>query len=167
MPRDQLVIRPGGPADAEGINRIYNHYVETSHATFDVGAFTVEARTGWFEIFDGERYQCWVADDGGKPLGYACSIPFKPKLAYQTSVEVSVYVAPDAQQRGLGAALYDQLLPALEAQDLHRAYAGIAQPNEPSMRLHHARGFAKAAHFTEVGRKFDRYWDVIWLQRPL
>ena len=159
--------RPATLADLPGLTAIYNHYVETSHATFDVGTFTTEARRPWFDVFDGNRYQCWIAavDDG--MLGYACSQPFKAKRAYETSVEVSVYVAADAQQRGIGRALYEQLLPALEAQDLHRAYAGIAQPNDASMRLHESFGFTEAARYTEIGRKFDRYWDVVWLEKPL
>ena len=72
-----------------------------------------------------------------------------------------------AHRRGIGGALYHQLLPSLEAEDLHRAYAGISQPNEPSMALHAGHGFVQAAHYREVGRKFDRYWDVIWLERAL
>lgn len=162
-----MKIRPARAGDLATVVGIYNYYVETSHATFDVGAFSVASRTGWFELFDGNRYQCWIADSGTGPLGYACSIPFKPKLAYQTSVEVSVYMAPEAQGRGIGKALYQHLLPALEAEDLHRAYAGIAQPNDPSMKLHQAFGFEEVAHFREVGRKFDRYWDVVWLERSL
>lgn len=160
-------IRMAVPPDLPGITRIYNHYVENSHATFDVGAFSVSDRQPWFDQFDGGRYQCLVAEDDGDLLGYACSMPFKAKAAYQTSVEVSVYVAAGTHRRGIGTALYQQLLPALEAQDLHRAYAGIAQPNEPSMALHAAFGFEQAAHYREVGRKFDRYWDVIWLERAL
>lgn len=162
-----MEIRTARHDDLAALVDIYNHYVQTSHATFDVGAFTVQARSDWFELFDGARYQCWVADEGTGLLGYACSIPFKPKKAYQTSVEVSVYVAARALGRGIGAALYERLLPALEAEDLHRAYAGIAQPNQASMNLHYAQGFEKAAHFHEVGRKFDRYWDVVWLERKL
>ncbi len=160
-------IKPAAAGDLAGITDIYNHYVEGSHATFDVGAFSVADRQPWFDQFDGSRYQCWIAEADGKLIGYACSMPFKAKAAYQTSVEVSVYVAPATHRRGVGRALYQQLLPALEAQDLHRAYAGIAQPNEPSMALHAAFGFEQAAHYREVGRKFDRYWDVIWLERPL
>ncbi len=159
--------RPARAADLPALTAIYNHYVESSHATFDVGAFTAETRSPWFDVFDGARYQCWVAAADGELLGYACSQPFKAKRAYETSVEVSVYVAVDAQARGIGRALYEQLLPALEAEDLHRAYAGIAQPNEASMRLHERFGFTEAARYTEVGRKFDRYWDVVWLERPL
>jgi phosphinothricin acetyltransferase len=160
-------IRTATGADLAEITRIYNHYVENSHATFDVGAFSVAERQPWFDQFDGGRYQCLVAEDDGALLGYACSMPFKTKAAYQTSVEVSVYVAAGTHRRGVGTALYQQLLPALQAEDLHRAYAGIAQPNEPSMALHAAFGFEQAAHYREVGRKFDRYWDVIWLERAL
>ena len=162
-----MQIRMAAGPDLPAITRIYNHYVEQSHATFDVGAFTPEDRQPWFDQFDRGRYQCWVAEEAGTLLGYACSMPFKAKAAYQTSVEVSVYVAADAQRRGIGRTLYQQLLPALEAEDLHRAYAGIAQPNESSMALHEAFGFSQAAHYREVGRKFDKYWDVIWLERPL
>ena len=162
-----MQIRMAAGPDLAALTRIYNHYVEQSHATFDVGAFTTEDRQPWFDQFDGGRYQCWVAEEAGTLLGYACSMPFKAKAAYQTSVEVSVYVAADAQRRGIGRTLYQQLLPALEAEDLHRAYAGIAQPNESSMALHEAFGFSQAAHYREVGRKFDKYWDVIWLERPL
>jgi phosphinothricin acetyltransferase len=108
-----------------------------------------------------------VAVTGDAVLGYACTTPFKAKAAYETSVEISVYVAHDAHGQGVGRALYETLLPRLEAEDLHRAYAGIAQPNDASMRLHQAFGFVEVSRLTEVGRKFDRYWDVHWLERPL
>ena len=160
-------IRTAVGADLAAITRIYNHYVTHSHATFDVGAFSVADRQPWFAQFDGGRYRCLIAEEAGTLLGYACSMPFKAKAAYQTSVEVSVYVAAETHRRGIGTALYRQLLPALQTEDLHRAYAGIAQPNEPSMALHAAFGFVQAAHYREVGRKFDRYWDVIWLERAL
>ena len=167
LEQKNMDIRLATAEDLEVITRIYNHYVEHSHATFDLGAFSVADRQPWFDQFDGGRYQCWVAEQNGRLAGYACSMPFKAKAAYQTSVEVSVYVAADTHRRGVGRALYQRLLPALEAEDLHRAYAGVAQPNEPSMALHAEFGFEQAAHYREVGRKFDRYWDVIWLERPL
>ena len=163
----RMRIRQATSVDLPAITGIYNHYVGHSHATFDVGAFSVSDRQSWFDQFDGRRYQCWLAETENTVVGYACSMPFKAKTAYQTSVEVSIYVAADAHRRGIGRALYQALLPALEAEDLHRAYAGISQPNESSMALHAAFGFQQAAHFREVGRKFDRYWDVIWLERPL
>ena len=165
--QEQPLLRPARRSDLARLTHIYNHYVMHSHATFDTEAFTETLRAPWFDAFDGARYQCWVAELRAGPVGYACSQPLKPKAAYQTSVEVSVYLAPDVQGRGLGAALYGKLLPALNAHDVHRAYALIAQPNEPSMRLHAAFGFTPVAHLTEVGRKFDRYWDVVWLEKAL
>lgn len=157
-------IRPATRADLARLTDIYNHYVLNDHATFDIEPFTVETRLAWFEHFDGRRYQCWIAEEGTGPLGYACSIPFRAKAAYQTSVEVSVYVAVESLGRQIGRTLYETLLPALQQQDLHRAYAMISQPNEPSMRLHESFGFLPVARLTEVGRKFDRYWDVSWLE---
>ncbi|MFF1694643.1 GNAT family N-acetyltransferase [Streptomyces sp. NPDC058257] len=103
----------------------------------------------------------------GLILGYATSSPFRTKPAYATSVEVSVYCAPDAAGRGIGTLLYKTLFEALEGEDLHRAYAGIAQPNDASGRLHERFGFRHVGTYREVGRKFGRYWDVAWYERPL
>lgn len=162
-----MIVRPAEPVDLPMLTGIYNHYVETSHATFDLTPFTEAERAVWLARFDGARYQCWVAEEGGSVLGYASSSPVREKAAYATSVEVSVYAAAEATGRGIGRALYQRLLPALADEDLHRAYALIAQPNEPSMRLHTGFGFTEVSHLSEVGRKFDRYWDVKWLELQL
>ncbi|TNF91128.1 MAG: N-acetyltransferase family protein [Gammaproteobacteria bacterium] len=160
-------LRHARSADLGRLTEIYNHYVRSSHATFDVEPFSVTERADWFARFDRARYQCWVAELDNQIAGYACSTPFKQKAAYQTSVELSIYLAEDSHARGIGRALYENLLGQLREQDLHRAYAGVAQPNEASMRLHRSFGFTPAAHYSEVGRKFGRYWDVTWLELPL
>ncbi|MFI7099835.1 GNAT family N-acetyltransferase [Streptomyces sp. NPDC050161] len=103
----------------------------------------------------------------GALLGYATSSPFRPKAAYATSVEVTVYCAPHAAGRGIGTLLYRALFAALADEDVHRAYAGIAQPNAASTRLHTRFGFRHIGTYTEVGRKFGRYWDVAWYQKDL
>jgi phosphinothricin acetyltransferase len=103
----------------------------------------------------------------GRLLGYAHSSRFRPKAAYDTSVECTVYVAPDAGGRGLGTLLYKHLFEALEGEDLHRAYAGITVPNEASVRLHHRFGFAWCGTYREAGRKFGRYHDVERFEKPL
>jgi phosphinothricin acetyltransferase len=160
-------IREIRRADLDALVAIYNHYVLTTHVTFDVEPYTVATRTPWFEQFGGERHRCFVAEAGGRVVGYACSAPFKPKPAYATSVEVSVYLAPDATGRALGRALYAALFAALETADVHRAYALIALPNDPSLALHRAFGFREVAHLHEVGRKFGRYWDVVYYERAV
>jgi len=160
-------VRVARAADLPGLLGIYNHYVLHTHVTFDNEPFTLDTRKPWFEQFDGRRRQCWVAYQAEQALGYACSTVLKPKQAYETSVEVSVYLAPEALGRGTGTALYRALLDGLSHEDVHRAYALVAQPNEASMALHRTFGFSPAAHLTEVGRKFGRYWDVVWLERAM
>jgi phosphinothricin acetyltransferase len=108
-----------------------------------------------------------TAKDSQRILGYATSSAFRPKAAYGTSVEVSVYLAPDAGGRGVGTLLYRALFAALATEDVHRTYAGIAQPNEASTRLHERFGFRYVGTYREVGRKFGRYWDVAWYEKEL
>ncbi|MGH8968411.1 MAG: GNAT family N-acetyltransferase [Actinomycetes bacterium] len=100
-------------------------------------------------------------------LGYATSSRLRDKPAYDTSVETTVYCAPSALGRGAGSLLYDHLFRALASEDLHRAYAGIAMPNDASVALHLRHGFRELGTYAEVGRKFGRYWDVRWFERVL
>jgi phosphinothricin acetyltransferase len=151
---------------------IYNHYVERSHCTFDVNPFTTASRTAWFQQFVEPIYQCLVACQIGptqteEVIGYACSMPFRSKPAYFSSVEMSIYITDEAGTQGVGTHLYTALFKQLKGQSLHRAYAGITLPNEPSISLHEKFGFTKTGHFHEVGYKFDRYWDVAWFEKRL
>lgn len=163
-----MVIRPAVPEDHQRILDIYNHYIVHSHVTFDIRPFELIERAGWFAQFaPSGPHRLLVADVRGEVVGYACSTPFRPKPAYGTSVEVSVYLAPEHTARGIGRQLYDQLLTSIEPEDVHRAYGVIVLPNEASIRLHTGLGFRLAATLREVGRKFDRYWDVSWYERSL
>lgn len=158
-------IRPARRSDLADLVSIYNHYIRTTAFTFDIEPYTAATRSAWFDAFDGYRRQCFVADAGGRITGYGCSGEFKAKAAYATSVEVSIYIAPDQQRRGIASALYEALFAAIAPHGVHRAYAGITQPNEPSVALHRAFGFEQVARYEEVGFKFDRFWDVIWMQK--
>jgi phosphinothricin acetyltransferase len=161
-------VRPGEEADLEQLNEIYNHYVLTSPVTFDVEPISMDARKEWFGHYAAVGpYRLFVAVDGSRVLGFAGSHPHRARKAYDTSVETTVYVAPDAVGRGVGSALYSALFAALEGQDLHRAYGGITLPNPASIALHERFGFTRAGLFTEQGRKFGRYWDVAWYEKPL
>jgi len=163
------VIRPATAGDLEAINDIYNHYVVESHVTFDDEPMPMEVRREWFTHYaETGRHRILVAvGDGGGVIGYASSSRFRPKPGYLTSVETSVYLQPDAVGLGTGTRLYETLFRALEEEDVHRAYAGIALPNPESIGLHEKFGFKRAAHFTEQGRKFGRYWDVDWFEKLL
>ena len=152
-------------ADAQQIVDIYNHYIKHSPATFDTEPFTVHSRLSWFNQFDGEKYICLVAVQDDQIIGYANSAKFKPKPAYGTSVEVSVYLHPDFTGQGGGKHLYRALFEHLGNQPIHRCYAGVTLPNPASIALHQGFGFQEVGHFHEVGYKFSRYWDVAWLER--
>ena len=87
------------------------------------------------------------------------------KKAYDTSVETTIYCAPEATGRGIGSALYTALFDALRDEDLHMAVAGITLPNAASVALHERFGFVQAGLMHAIGRKFDQYWDVGWYER--
>lgn len=170
----EVQVRPGVEDDLRALTDIYNHYVLETALTFDTTVFTPQERLPWLRSHpeDGPHRLLVAPDtdtrhDAHHVLGYATSSPFRPKAAYGTSVEVSVYLAPGATGRGVGTLLYAALFEALADEDVHRAYAGIAQPNEPSVRLHDAFGFRHVGTYTEVGRKFGRYWDVSWYEKRL
>ena len=161
-------VRPGREADLEALNDLYNHYVVEAHYTFDLEPHDMEWRREWFTHYaETGPHRLFVALEAKRLIGFATSSKFRPKPGYDTSVETSVYVAPDATGKGAGSRLYAELFRALEGEDLHRAYAGITLPNTASVALHERFGFKRVAHFTEQGRKFGRYWDVAWFEKPL
>ena len=163
-----LAVRAATAADHPAIVELYNHHVVNTPVTFDTTPFTVETRRPWFEQFaDWGRYRLLVAVEDDRLLGYVGSFRYRPKAAYETSVETTIYVQPELARRGVGTRLYQALFAELQGQDVHRALAGVTLPNDASMRLHQKLGFAQVAHFTEQGRKLGRFWDVAWLEKPL
>jgi len=157
-------IRPADSEDAEEIAEIYNHYIATSHATFELEA--IDGAEMQRRVADTIRqdYPFLVADEGSAIGGYAYGRPFRPRPGYRHAVEVAVYVHPGRQGKGVGKQLYDQLLPLLFDNGVHSLIATIALPNDASVRLHENFGFVKSGHFQEVGRKFDRWVDVGYWQ---
>jgi len=164
-----LQIRPGEAGDLNRLVEIYNHYVTDTHITFDTDAFAVGARTQWFTQF-GETgpYRLLVAEADGDILGYATSTVFKPRAAYNTSVESTVYVDNIQQNKGVGTRLYVQLIDALiDEESVHRAYGGVALPNPESVALHEKLGFVRVGSYHEVGFKFGKFWDVDWFEKDV
>ncbi len=162
-------IRRAGSGDLARLTEIYNHYIVHTPITFDLEEKTVEARAEWLDQFKvSGRHQCFVAvAEDDRALGWACSGPFRPKAAYAPSVEVSIYLDPQTGGQGLGTALYDRLFAALRDEDVHRALAGVTLPNPASLALHRRFGFQDVGRYSQVGRKFDRYWDVLWMEKAL
>jgi phosphinothricin acetyltransferase len=161
-------VRPATLDDLPAMTDIYNHYVVNTAITFDLQAFTPAARRGWFDDHAGTGpHRLLVATDAdGERLGYASSSRWRPKAAYNTTVEVSVYCRPDAVGRGCGTALYTALFRALERADVRMIVAGVSLPNQASLSLHQKLGFRSVGVFHGVGWKFDKFWDVAWFERP-
>jgi phosphinothricin acetyltransferase len=161
-------VRPATRRDLQRIVEIYNYYVIHTPITFTIEPVTVEGFTGWFkEHTTGPRYKLFVAEEAGHVVGFAGTGQFRAKAAYDTTAEVTVYRAHDAGGRGFGSMLYGALFGALEGADLNRLVAGITLPNDASVALHQRFGFKAIGIFSENGRKFGRYWDVLWMERPL
>lgn len=163
-----MVVRDANPEDLPAIAAIYAAAARDSPATFDFEGHDL----AWWEA---QLAACAghpgrfliVAEDGDTVAGYAKTGQFREKPAYDTTCETSVYVAAESRGRGVGNALYTDLLERLDASGLRLATAGITLPNEASERLHRAHGFSPVGTFNSVGVKFDQAWDVVWYQRPL
>jgi phosphinothricin acetyltransferase len=163
-----LQIRAATRNDLPRLTEIYNHYVIHTAITFDLDPYTVERRAAWFEQFGSSgRYRLVVSEGDSGVSGYAGTTRFRPKAAYETTVETTIYCAPDAVQKGIGSALYSALFKSLAGEDIRRIVAGYTLPNPASAALHARFGFNPVGVFHENGRKFGRYWDVAWLERPL
>ena len=139
-------IRDATERDLPDIREIYNHYVVHTAATFDIEPFAVSDRQAWLDQYSSSGpHRLLVATQHGEVVGYASSSRFRPKPAYDRSIEVTVYLHPRATGGGIGRLLYDRLFAELRDESLHRAYAAISMPNPASVALHRAFGF------TEVG----------------
>ena len=161
------IIRPITPADAIGVAEIYNHYIEHSIITFeeelleapDIAQRIQEAAE------DDLPYLVLLVDNTVQ--GYAYASKWKGRCAYRHTVEVTVYLAPDAGGHGYGSDLYDALFKVLRNKGTHVAIAGISLPNPASIALHEKFGMEKVAHFSEVGFKFSKWVDVGYWQCTL
>ena len=163
----RIEIRPATDADQPRLAEIYNHYIEHTPVTFDVAPYSYERwlSTWWSQFGPDGRHRVVVADGGGEVLGYASSRRFRAKPAYNTTVETSLYCAPEATGRGIGPQLYEGLFDALAGEDIHQYVALITLPNDPSEKLHQRFGFERVGLVREVGRKFEQFWDVAEYQR--
>ena len=162
-------IRRAKLDDAAGVNAVYNPFILESAATFETVPITEEERRAWLDQLQGDpRHPVVVAEDeNGAICGFANAVPFDTRPAYGTSVKTSVFVSPGDAGRGVGRALYRALFEALAGADLHRAYGLIVAPNPASVALHEAFGFAHVSTLDEVGRKFGRYYSVMWFEKRL
>lgn len=162
----QISIRTATVADLDGINAIYNHYVPISTTTYDVEPMSLDERRQWFEGRDA-IHPVTVAERAGEMVGWGSLNVFRAKPAYRPTVENSVYVHPDHQRTGVGSAVLADLIERARALGLHSIVAGIDGEQTASAELHKKFGFVEVARFGEVGYKFGRWLDAIFMQLML
>jgi len=155
-----MLVRAATVHDAGVITTIYNQTVVTSTATFDTEPKSAEDRARWLSD-RAARHPVLVAEQSGEVVGWGALSPYSDRTGYAATAEISVYVDERSLRRGIGRALSVALLEAAAREGLHSVLARICTENVESVRMVRSLGFAEAGTMHEVGRKFDRWLDVV------
>ena len=153
--------------DLEGLVAIYNDVLATSTAIFSYVPATLEERTQWWRARASQGYPVLVARDARGVLGYASFGDFRAWPGYRFTVEHSVHVRADGRGRGIGTVLVTELIGRAAALGKHVMIGGVDADNTASIRFHERLGFEQAGRLREVGYKFERWLDLVFLQRRL
>ena len=161
------LIRTAGPGDAEAIAEIYAHHVLHGTASFDTVPPDTDAWSAKIADIAARGWPFLVVEEDGAILGYAYATQFRDRPAYAETCENSIYVAPDHSGRGVGSALMAALLPAAANAGFRQMIAVVGGAEPASVALHKKFGFEIAGRMRNVGRKFGRLLDTVYLQRAL
>lgn len=165
---DPFTVRDSQDADVATIQKIYSHHVLTGLGSFEETPPSLDEIARRRREILSHGLPFLVAESDGRLLGYAYTGPFRPRSAYRYSVEDSIYVAPDAQRRGIGRRMLDELLERCTKLGYRQMVAVIGDSaNHASIGVHDAAGFAEVARLPAVGFKFGRWVDIVMMQRAL
>jgi len=161
-----LSVRKATITDAKAMLNIYAPYVTGTCISFETHVPTLEAFSARIEkgIKDYPYVVCEVGQD---IVGFAYASRHRERAAYNFSADVSVYVSPAYHNRGIGKALYGELFALLKSQAIYMLFAGIALPNDASVGLHRSFGFKEVGVYHNVGYKFDKWLDVMWMEKSI
>jgi phosphinothricin acetyltransferase len=163
-----VLVGDAGEEHLPGILAIYNDVIATSTAVFSDAQVTLDDRARWLEARRAQGFPVLVAVDGdGEVVGFGSFGDFRSWPGYRTTVEHSVHVRADRRGRGTGTALVTALIERAAAAGMHAMIAGIDAGNAGSLRLHERLGFTVVGRLPEVARKFDRWLDLVLLERRL
>jgi len=161
--RTRLVER----RDADAVRAIYNVEVLESTVTFDLVPRSLAEQVAWIDEHSGGHPAIVAVDADGEIGGFASLSPYRPRPAYATTVEDSVYVRRDLRGRGVGRLLLGDLVELARDHGFHSVVGRIVGGHEASIALHTSCGFDRVGTEREVGRKFNRWLDVILMQKML
>ena len=162
-----LVLRPFTPTDVPAITAIYRHAVENTVATFDLEAPDEQFMAAKFGQIVALGHPLIIAERAGETIGYAYASTYRPRPAYRFTCEDSVYLHPDAQGQGLGSILLGRIIEASQAFGFKQMVAVITAERANSIRLHEKHGFTHIGRHPKLGFKFDRWLDIVHMQREL
>ncbi len=157
-------LAPASHQDLAEILTIYNEVIRTSTAVYTEIEFTAERGAAWFDAKRAGGFPFIVAKDASGITGFGTFGNFRAPPCYQHSVEHSVHVRADRRGRGIGRQLVIELMNLAAAMHKHVMIAGVDADNAVSIKLHESLGFIKVAHFHEVGFKFGRWLDLVFLE---
>ena len=160
-------IRHALESDLPGILAIYNDVIASSTAVYTETPSTLEDRRTWWAERTKQGFDVFVAVEGGEVVGFASFGPFRPWPGYRFTVEHSVHVRADRRGAGVGTALMHEIIAAARRQHKHVLIAGVDAQNAASIQFHERLGFERVAHFRQVGFKFGRWLDLVFLQLML
>ena len=160
-------IRDARDEDLPGLAAIYNEVIATSTAIYSSEPVTVAERRQWWQARTAQGYPVLVARDAAGVAGLATFGDFRAWPGYRFTVEHSVHVRADGRGRGLGTLLVQALFPRAAALGKHVMIAGVDAANAASIRFHERLGFEKSGQLRAVGYKFDRWLDLVFLQRRI
>ncbi len=163
----EVTIRLAERRDAEAMRAIYNREVLESTVTFDMVTRSLDDQVAWIDEHSGGHPAVVAVDGGEQVIGFGSLSPFHPRPAYSPTVENSVYVHRDHRNRGVGRAVLEELVRLGQAHGFHSMIARIVGGHETSIALHQSCGFEHVGTEREVGRKFNRWLDVVVMQRML
>ena len=155
-------VRAATASDLVAINDIYNHYVLHSNCTYQEAPEPLSSRRHWFGLH-GDQHPVTVAELEGLVVGWGSLSPYNPRSAYRHTVENSVYIHQLRQRRGIGTLILQDLIQRARELGHHTIIAGIDAEQSGSLALHARFQFEKVGHFKQVGFKFGRWLDVIYM----
>lgn len=158
-------IRPAQHNDLPAITEIYNEAAIATTVSYDLEPVTVADRRAWFDRLTAANYPVLVLEDGGVVTGYASYGPFRPQGGYVHTVEHSIYIARGHRAAGAGRMLMNALIDIARGDRVHAMVGVIDGGNADSIRFHERLGFQVSGRLPEVGRKFDRWLDVVFVTR--
>lgn len=161
-----MKVRLATEADLVAINEIYNYYVFHSTCTYETDPTPDRQRAEWYASH-GPRYPITVGEMDGRVVAWGSLSRFHPRCAYRKTVEDSVYIRHDMHHRGLGTIILKDLIRRARDLEYHTILASIDAAQAASIALHAKLGFRPCAELKEVGFKFDRWLDVVYMQLML